>query len=77
MNFTKITISKIEWLLKTTEFRKNPFKLIYKIVNWEIFRKFRKRRLFIFDNDLKIYLYPNDGVARLTYYFGYRGSGCF
>lgn len=77
MNFTKISLEKIKWLTNSGKFKKSPIKILTRVLVWEIFRKFGKRMSFIFDNNLKIYLYPNDGVARLTYYFGYHEPEIF
>jgi FkbM family methyltransferase len=77
MNFTKFALNKIKWLYNTEEFKKQPIIVILRVLSWEFFRKLNRRKEFLFDNDLKIYLYPNDGVARLTYYFGYHESSVF
>lgn len=77
MNFTKIEFSKIKWLIKTEEFKRNPLKVIYRVFKWELLRKFKIRKEFLFDKNLKVYLYPNDGVARLTYYFNYHEPEIF
>jgi len=77
MNFTKVSFNKIKWLIRTEKFKCNPIKLMLRIINWELIRKFNKRKQFLFDQDLKIYLYPNDGVARLTYYFDYHEPEIF
>lgn len=77
MNLTRVSINKIKWILHTEEFRNNPFKIISKIFYWEVLRKLNRKISFKFDNDLTIFLYPNDGVARLTYYFGYHEPSIF
>jgi len=77
MNFTKFSVNKIRWLSNTDEFKESPIRIILKVIKWELFRKKNSRMLFEFDVNLKIYLYPNDGVARLTYYFGYHEPAIF
>lgn len=77
MKFTKLSFSKIKWLINNIAFKKNPLSVIIKILIWEIFRKFGVKRSYIFDDNIKIYLYPNDGVARLTFYFNYHEPEIF
>lgn len=77
MNFTQLSPRKIKWLTNSSEFKKRPFRILTRVVVWEIFRKFGKRMSFTFDSNLKIFLYPNDGAARLTYYFDYHEPEIF
>jgi len=71
MNITKFTLKKLNWLFHQPGFKMNSIKTLYRVLSWEIIRKKKKRIPFVFDSNLNIYLYPDDGVARLTYYFGY------
>jgi len=77
MNFTKLSPQKIKWLTNSSEFKKSPIKILTRVLVWEIFRKFGKRMSFTFDRNLKIFLFPDDGVASLTYYFGYHEPEIF
>lgn len=70
-------LRKIKWIVTTNHFKKKPFQVIVRVLIWEIFKKFGKRMIFTFDGDLKIFLYPDDGVARLTFYFGYHEPEIF
>lgn len=71
MKITKINFSKIKWILKHDIFHNAPFRTIFKVINWELKRIKNKKFVYHFDDSLIIFLYPADGVARLTYYFNY------
>jgi FkbM family methyltransferase len=77
MNLSRVTFSKIGWLIRSPRFRHQPLKVFLRVLRWEWFRKVGKRMLIDFDGDLRAYLYPNDGVARLTFYFGYHEGATF
>jgi FkbM family methyltransferase len=77
MNLTKLSFRKIKWLFNTNKFKNNPIKVLSRVFAWELFRIFGTRMDFTFDGNLKIFLYPNDGVARLTYYFDYHEPEIF
>jgi FkbM family methyltransferase len=42
-----------------------------RVLRWELIRFSRKPVSFIYDKTLSVLLYPNDGVARLVFYFDY------
>jgi len=71
------SFAKLRWLFRSPTFQKSPVRVLSRIVRWEYNRIFEKRSVVDFDDTLNIWLYPNDGVARLTYYFGYHEPEVF
>jgi len=74
MKVTKVSIKKIQWLIRNPVFRQKPLTTLLKIIQWEVVRLFGKPIHYLYDNTLSVLLYPNDGVARLVYYFDYHES---
>jgi len=77
MKLTKFSYSKIKWLLNHTTFKNSPLKISIRILKWEILRFLGIRVSYSFDNQYNVFLYPNDGCARLTFYFGYHEKEIF
>ena len=71
MKLTKISLEKIQSLLRYKDFRSNPIKVLIKMLKWEVARLRDKKIKYKFDRTLKITLNVNEGVSRLLYYFGY------
>lgn len=70
MKITKPTFKKLEWLLKSAEFKKRPLKVGARMVLWEWYRYFNKDIRYKYDDRFDVILRPNEGVSRLVYYFG-------
>ncbi len=77
MKLTRPTLAKAKWLTRTPAFRTSPIKIILRVIGWEFLRILNKPILSRFDRSLSIRLFPNDGVARLTYYFDYHEPEIF
>ncbi len=77
MKLTRPTLAKAKWLTRTPAFRTSPIKTIFRVISWEFLRILNKPILSKFDRSLSIRLFPNDGVARLTYYFDYHEPEIF
>lgn len=71
MKMSKSDIKKIKWLINHPGFSAKPVRAISRILKWELIRLSEKPIQFIYDNDLSVLLYPEDGVARLVFYFDY------
>ena len=72
MRVTRPSFEKIFSLINHSAFRKSPVKILSRVIRWEIVRIRNKPLRFIYDNDLSVLLYPNDGSARLVFYFDYQ-----
>ena len=77
MKLTCPKLSKLIWLFNSSGFKSSPLKTILRLIGWEYHRIFNKAILAKFDRSLQLWLYPNDGVGRLTYYFGYHEPEIF
>ena len=77
MKLTKVSLEKIKSLLNYKDFKSSPMKVLYKMLKWEIARIRDKKVKYIFDQTFNITLQVNEGVSRLTYYFGYSEPGIF
>jgi FkbM family methyltransferase len=70
-------LDKLRWLFRTSTYHQHPFRTIYRVLRWEMIRYGNKPIQFQFDHSLVLKLYPNDGAARLTYYFNYHEPEIF
>lgn len=77
MGFTKPNLSKLLWLRRRREFQDHPLRTVVKVLLWECYRMIGRKVKATFDGDLSVYLYPNDGVGRLIFYFGYHEPEIF
>src|SRR5574341_1641841 len=77
MELTRFSIDKVRWLVRTSAFRKQPVKILKRVLQWELIRWNNAPVQFRFDRSLVLQLYPNDGAARLTYYFEYHEPEIF
>ena len=77
MKISKINIKKVKWVINNLRIDYNPFVIILKIIYWECIRISNREIQYIYDDNIKIKLFPNDGVARLTYYFNYHEPEIF
>jgi len=71
VNISRPSLKKILWLINHPTFKKKPIKTLLRVIVWEIIRLIGKPIHFVYDKSLYILLYPNDGVARLAFYFDY------
>lgn len=69
MHFTVPALSKLGWLLKNKQFRDAPLKTSLNLFKWEYVRIKNKPVFYNSFSNLKLKLYPNDGAARILYYF--------
>ena len=63
-------LAKLRWLLQSPEFQREPLRVMAKVLAWEWFRLRNKAVVYRFDRSFSVRLRPNEGVSRLTYYFG-------
>lgn len=71
MKLSQPSMKKIKWLINHHGFRKQPIRTLMRVLWWEVIRISNQPISFIYDKTLSVLLYPNDGVARLVFYFGY------
>ena len=77
MKLTKITFSKIKFLIRNEKFKSSPMIILFKILLWEVAKIRNKKILYKFDKTFNITLQLDEGVSRLTYYFGYSEPAIF
>jgi FkbM family methyltransferase len=63
-------LEKIIWFLKSDGFRRHPVKSIIAAGLWEYHFLFKDSIRYRFANKFDVTLRKNEGVSRLTYYFG-------
>jgi FkbM family methyltransferase len=70
MKLTTLNYSKLQWLFSHEVCRKHPLRTCYRLVRWELLRLVNSQLKYRYDDAFDIILLPNEGVSRLTYYFG-------
>jgi FkbM family methyltransferase len=71
MKVSHLSLKKISWLFHHPGFKKKPVRTLVRVLRWELIRFRGKPVSFIYDKTLPILLFPNDGIARLVFYFDY------
>lgn len=61
---------KLRWLSGVSTFRRSPLRVTWNALVWECCRFWNHEIPFLFDDTFTIQLRPNEGVSRLTFYFG-------
>lgn len=70
MKAWSVLFEKLCWLFGSPAFRKSPFRITRNVLVWEWVRLCGRDVSFLFDDTFKIRLCPDEGVSRLTFYFG-------
>jgi len=70
MTLTKLTPSKLAWLLSMPTFRRDPLGVAWRVMAWEVFRLLHRPVRYAYDEVFEVTLQPNEGASRLAYYFG-------
>jgi FkbM family methyltransferase len=70
LKLSSISYGKVVWLWNNSAFKTNPWKVLSRILIWEWLRLFNQSINYSYDKTFPITLRPNEGVSRLTFYFG-------
>lgn len=71
MKISKLSVSKLLWLINSRSFKTHPINTLSRVIRWEKIRLLGRPVSYVYDDDINVLLYPEDGIARLVYYFGY------
>ncbi len=71
MKLTQFGFSKLRWLSRNPAFQAAPVRVSFRVLSWEVLRLLNRSIRTNFDGDHGIILQPNEGISRLTYYFGH------
>lgn len=71
MRPTSPSFAKIKWLVSQGSFRRFPLRVLRGILSWEITRILGRPRILKFDQNLHLYVEPNDGIGRQITYLGF------
>jgi FkbM family methyltransferase len=70
MKSTTFRSGKLQWLLSHEVCRRYPLRTFWRVLRWELIRLTNSQLRYRYDDEFKVTLLPNEGVSRLTYYFG-------
>lgn len=60
---------RLRWLLDSESLRREPLKLLYRIISWEIVRIVGHPIIEYLEKDLAVILHPSEGYGRVIHYF--------